>query len=308
MIGRKTLLSKRTTIIILIVSAIVGSFICFYATNLILSDVSNMYYMGPNQDIITSLPVFLIAVQFVAITLGVNRLYTRPQYSKKVFNRMMDTITLTSLLGCAADVVSGPLMLGSMTAPYPFRGAIVICLVYHIAMFLVSTFLSTWAQELPDDLEKKKYSAQYIVYTVFLCILVFFAYNRFGALLWAPVYVHKASLYLTWPFYLSLILPMALLMYIPITGFDLDRKNRWFTVYYIAAILVLNIVLAALVFTTGMKNPLFISAVSPALAIERLLTKPIDVIVQFVLLLALGLYALRYSIWRAKGKQKKKSI
>lgn len=300
----KSLLSKRVTILILILLVLAGSFVTFYATNLILSDVSNMFYMTITQDVITSIPIFMIAVQLIAATLFINRLYIRPQYTKKTFILFMDWITLPALIGCAATVVAGPLMYGSMTAPYPFKGATIFCLIWHIAMFLISTFLSTWAQGIIDDVEKKKMDFKYIVYTIFLAVLVFFAFNRFGALLWAPIYAQTRTLYLTWPFYVSLALPMLLLLYIPITSFELDKKNRWFTVWYVAAIIVLNIVFAIIVFKTGKENPLFISAISPALGIERLLTKPVDVIVQFVLLLLLGLYALRYTIWRARKKHK----
>lgn len=300
----KSLLSKRVTILILIALVLIGSFVTFYATNLILSDVSNMFYETITQDVITSLPIFLISVQFVAATFFIHRLYIRPQYTKKTFILFMDWLTLTALLGCAATVVTGPLMYGNMTAPYPFKGASILCLIWHIAIFLVSTFLSTWAQGIIDDAEKKKADFQYIVYTIFLAVLVFFAFNRFGALLWAPVYAQTRTLYLTWPFYVSLALPMMLLMYMPITSFELDKKNRWFTVWYVSAIIVLNIVFAIIVFKRGMANPLFISAISPALAIERLLTKPIDVIVQFALLFVLGLFALRYAIWRARKKHK----
>lgn len=289
-------MSKKTAFSRLLALFLIGSFVTFYAMNLLLSDLSNMYYMGPNRDLISSQPLFFCALDFVLAIIAVIRLYMRPQYKKAAAVLYTKILTGFSAFGILMALLTGAVIYGSFTAPYPFKGATLLSLAWHLLMLVLSFALRKKAKALPEDPEKRKMKAYYVIYTVALCVIVFFAMHRFGSLLWAPVYAQARTLSLTWSFYLAQLLPASLLGHILIYMFGLNETHPKLGTCYATVVITLDIAIAAYVFLVAMKNPLFISAVSPAVALERLITMPVDTILHFALVLLLGLYCLRYSL------------
>lgn len=283
-------MSRKRTILQLGCLCIVGSVISFYAINLILSDVSNMFYMTLTKDVISSLPMFFIALDFIALSILVMRQYMRAHYRKSQGMFYCLLVMIFSVLGAISSVLTGIVVYHSFTVPYPFPGAVLICLFWHIAAFAAAFIGRKKYKKLPDDAKKRKLSVSYVVYTIMLSILTFYSYNRFGAFLWMPVYVHLRTLPITFTFYLSLLLPLLLwgFMCIYVFKFHVGRPKLGFI--YVSIVMILNIVMAVVVFSVGMTNTQFVSAVSPALAIERLLTKPVDTIFHFAVTFLIGLY------------------
>ena len=283
-------MSRKRTILQLACLCIIGSLVCFYAINLILSDVANMFYMTLTKDFISSLPMFFIALDFVVLSILVMRQYMRPHYRKAQGRFYCLLVMIISVLGVVSSVLTGTMVYHSFTVPYPFPGAVLICLFWHVAAFAAAFAGRRKFAALPDDPKKRKFSVSYTVYTVILFILTFYSYNRFGAFLWMPVYVQLRTLSLTFTFYLSLLLPLLLwgFMCIYVFKFHVGRPKLGFI--YVSIVMVLNIIMAYVVLKIGMSNTQFVSAVSPALAIERLLTKPVDTIVHFALTFLIGLY------------------
>ena len=292
--------SKRQRLWLLAAVITAGSFITFYASNLLLSDVANMFMMTITRDVFSSLPLFMVACEFILAGIGIIRNQRRPEYRKaQLKNYMMITVIL-SFIGLVSTIVTGTSIYGSFLAPYPFRGCTILCLLWHFAAIVLAFVFIKRIGNLPPDPKIRRKTVRYRVHTFFLTLGMFLAYNRFGALLWMPAYVHMRSLCLTWPFYLSLLLPLAVVADNIIYAFDLDNGKPYFGVKYISIVIAADILLAGTVFLIGMKNSLFISAISPALGLERLATMPVETIAIYGLVLILGVYSLLHALKKSR--------
>jgi len=297
-------MTKKTAITSLTAVCIVGSIVCFYATNLIESDIANMFYMTVTKDCISSLPIFFIALDFELLAIAIIRLYMRPQYTKAEIICYLKILIGFSAAGTLSSLYTGTAIYGTFTAPYPFKGAVIICLVIHFFLLQMAVIVLRNVRKMPPDKAVRKMTFKYVFYTIFLSVLVFFAFNRFGAVLLSPLYVSRGSVGASLLFYLSLMLPMALLGHLIIVMFVDLEKHPKLSLSYVIGILLADIVLAFLVIYIGMTDTQFVSAVSPALGIERLLAKPVDTIFHFILVFVLGLYSLWYAIKTRKVNNK----
>lgn len=300
-------MTKKKALLFIVILALTGSFIMFYMTNLILSDVSNMFYGVHDAFFITSLPGFSFACEFIAVTMFVFRMYSHPQYRKRTVRLYCSILIFFSVIGLASTVVSKLVYYKGCRDIYPFKGYLICFALTHVVMIALGIVSLVRSKALPDDSEKRRVTPWYVLYTVIMVLVIFFAYDRFGALLWAPVYVHLRTLYLTVWFYISLLLPVAVLLQYVFFEFGVYESHPKLETVYMISVLVADVVLAVVVCTIGAKNTQFVSAISPALAIERLATKPIDTILHFALVFVFGSYNLINSLrYRKKKKAKSK--
>ncbi len=300
-------MKKKTNIFWLIVLMAAGSFVTFYTTNLIMSDVSNMFYGVHNADCISSFPGFIFALETVIATIFLIRVTRRPGHKKKITELYAALFVALSALGIACAVYTGLVVYDSFLAPYPFAGYTVISLVVHaLIVALGIACLARTKKNMPDDAEKKKTTFGHIVFSLLVFLGIFYTYNRLGALMWGVTYIQGSTLWLTFPFYLSLLLPVAMMIFILLYVYGKFNGHPVAAVVYDAVLLAADIALGAAVFGTGAVNTQFISAISPALALERLWTKPIDNIVHFIVLLIVGIYFLIMAIKLCKAKPVRK--
>jgi len=300
-------MTKKKTIYLMLIIGVLGSIVNFYTTNMALSDLSNMFYSARDAFCITTIPGLMVSFEFVALTLYVMRRYLRPQYLKALNKLYSIIIIVLSSIGCIASIISATKYYPGFFAKYPFPAYCFIGLVWHCALILGAIINLKKNSKRPDDKVKRPFKLRYTIYTVFNVLIIFFAYDRFGALLFAPFYVHLRTLYMTLPFYISLLLPMALLLQSALFMFGAYDKRKNLDVWYISIVLFLNLVMFIAVTIIGTYNTQFISAISPALGLERLATKPIDTIVQFILVSVFGVYTLSNSIHYKNKKNKKKA-
>ena len=299
---------KLLASLLLIIIGIVGSICVFYMTNLLLSDLSNMFYGVHDAYIIASFPGFFLSLYFILAEIFVFRYFYRPKYRKSLILTYLIIACCFAFIGMIMSIITGAVIYKSFFTPYPFWGYTMICLIVHIFVFCGSIYLHIlFKKKLPDDETKRPISIQYVLFSTVLSILVFFAFDRFGAFLVAPVYIHWRTFYLTFPFYLSLLLPAAELVHTVLYMFDYFKKKPMIGFVYSLVMVVADIVLLTTVILLGYNYPQFISAVSPALALERLATKPYDIILTVVIMIGLTGYNLWYSIYRLVKSKKKEA-
>ena len=285
-------MTKKKAIILMIIITLAGSIVTFYGTNLLLSDVSNMFYMTVTKDVISSLPIFFISLDFVLAAIALIRLYRHPQFRKCGTLLYSGILFCFSAAGIVSTVLTGTVIYHSFTAPYPFKGATLLCLFIHTLLAVISVIQIKRAVKWENDSEKRKIKLHYIIYTAFLSTLVFYAFNRTGAFLMMASFVQLSTLNITVWFYLALLLPLLNLMHSLFYSFDVYSRYPKLSLIYAIAQTVLCIVLFLVTVLVCMKNTAFISAVSPAVAIERLITIPIDTYAHFGLVLLQDLYEL----------------
>ena len=290
-------MKRNTFIITLVILAIIGSIVTFYTSNLLLSDVSNNFYGFHDVNFISSLPGFFFALDFILASIFVIRYYRYPDYKKKTINLYTIILAVFSLLGFVFSILTGAIIYRSFITPYPFFGYTIISLIVHLLLIVSSICVNMFVRKkLPQDTAQRKYKFSYIIYSIVFPIALFFAYNRFGAFLLAPFYVQFRTLYMTFVFYLSLLLPISLMIHVVLYYLDFYKKREGVSIIVVVALMVFNLILGIETLVLGANNTQFISAVSPALAIERLITLPVDTVAQFAFMFVITLYFLFYAL------------
>ena len=287
-------MSKKFVMISLALIAIFGSLLTFYASNLFFSDVANFGSGSPT--LFVTFPALLLGAMFVAAALFIVRFYQRPN-SRKVLSR--NYLFIAIALACFAvifAVLGGVINYRGNFLSYPFPGYLIIMIVLNVLIIAGAAItLFKVVLKRPDDTEKYKVKPLHVLHTLGLFLLISLAFNRFGAFLLMPVYVQWSSLYMTFVYYLFLLIPMALLV-IKVLGI-LDYKPLFIPTVVVAALAVILFAVTAII---GINDSAFISAVSAAAPLERLGSMPMEILIHFVTYLGVSIY---YIIKELKAKK-----
>ena len=287
-------MSKKFVMISLALIAIFGSLLTFYASNLFFSDVANFGSGSPT--LFVTFPALLLGAMFVAAALFIVRFYQRPN-SRKVLSR--NYLFIAIALACFAvifAVLGGIINYRGNFLSYPFPGYLIIMIVLNVLIIAGAAItLFKVVLKMPDDTEKYKVKPLHVLHTLGLFLLISLAFNRFGAFLLMPVYVQWSSLYMTFVYYLFLLIPMALLV-IKVLGI-LDYKPLFIPTVVVAALAVILFAVTAII---GINDSAFISAVSAAAPLERLGSMPMEILIHFVTYLGVSIY---YIIKELKAKK-----
>ena len=289
-------MSKKFVLISLAIIAVFGSLLTFYASNMFFGDVSNFGAGFMKTTLFATLPGMLFGAMLIAAPFYIIRLYKRPN-TKKILSRNYLFIAMAlSCFGVIFAIVAGILNYRGDFVSYPFPGYLIIMIVLHLLVLVGSAVvLFKVVLPLPEDSEKFKVKFLYGFHTFGLYLLVALAFNRFGAFLLMPVYVQWSTFYMTFVYFLFLLIPMALLV-IKVLGI-LGFNKLFIPVIVVTA---LNVVLFAITAVIGMNDSAFISAVSAAAPLERLGSMPMEILIHFVSYLGVSIY---YLIREIKNKK-----
>ena len=287
-------MSKKFVMISLALIAIFGSLLTFYASNLFFSDVANFGSGSPT--LFVTFPALLLGAMFVTAALFIVRFYQRPN-SRKVLSRNYLFIAIAlACFGAIFAVLGGVINYRGNFLSYPFPGYLIIMIVLNVLIIAGAAItLFKIVLKMPDDTEKYKVKPLHVLHTLGLFLLISLAFNRFGAFLLMPVYVQWSSLYMTFVYYLFLLIPMALLV-IKVLGI-LDYKPLFIPTVVVAALAVILFAVTAII---GVNDSAFISAVSAAAPLERLGSMPMEILIHFVTYLGVSIY---YIIKELKAKK-----
>lgn len=272
-------MSKKFSLIALAIIAILGSLMAFVASNLFFTDVP---YFGPHimdTAIFTSFSVLLFGAYFVMGAIYIVRSYLKPNLRKRMSKTYLKTTMVLAGLGLIFAILSGVITYkGNLLAPYPFPGFLILMLVGHTLVLggAIFAFLKP-VKALPEDTEQFKVGAKHVFFTMGWFLFIALAFNRFGAFLTMPLYVGLRNFHLTFLFYLFLLVPMAILVKKVFDVYEL-KLNRFI---YVIVVFAINLVLFLAVAIIGMNNTTFVSSLSPAMPLERLAAKPVEIIIHF---------------------------
>ena len=297
-------MSKKFVILSLVIIAIFGSLLTFYASNLFFSDVSNFGAGFMNTTLFVTLPAMMLGAMVVAAPLFIIRFHQRPN-SRKVLSRNYLFIAMAlAAFGVIFTVLGAVLNMHSFVKPYPFPGYLIIMLVLHVIIIVgAALVLFKVVLPMPEDTEKFKVNVKHVFHTLGLYLLIALAFNRFGAFLLMPVYVQWSTLYKTFVYFLFLLIPMALLVIKTLKILEIGKN------YLIPSIIVaaLNVVLMVAIVLLGRGDTAFVSAVSAAAPLERLGSMPMEILIHFVAYLGVSIYYVVKEILKCKA-DKKESI
>ena len=271
-------MSKKISLIALAIIAILGSLVTVYSSNLFFTDVP---YFGPNimdTAIFASFSAMLFGAYFVMAALYICRAYLRPKTIKRLSSTYLKITIVLSVLGFVFALLTGLVNYGTLLSKYPFPGFVIIAMVAHLLVLGASIFTFVrYVKPLPEDEDKFKVDAKHVFFTLGWFLFVALAFNRFGAFLTMPIYVELRNLYQTIFFYLFLSVPMAILIKKAFDVFEL-KLNRFI---YVIVLFAINLALFLIVVIIGLTDTTFVSSLSPAMPLERLSAKPVEIIIHF---------------------------
>ncbi len=280
-------MNKKFAIISLIIVALLGSLLTFYASNLFFSDVANFGAGFANVTLFATLPAMLLGAIFIAAPLYIIRFYKRAN-SRKLLTRNYLLIAIAlAAFGMIFAILAGIINYRGNFVSYPFPGYLIIMIVLDVLIIAGSAVcLLKFVPKMADDTEKFKVNFLHVLHTIGLYLLIALAFNRFGAFLLMPVYAQFSTLYKTFVYYLFLLIPMALLVIKTLKILEIGKG------YFIPLLIVgiLNIGLFASIVVLGMNDSAFISAVSAAAPLERLGSMPMEIMIHFIVYLGVSIY------------------
>lgn len=272
-------MSKKFSLIALAIIAVLGSLMAFAASNLFFTDVP---YFGPHimdTAIFLSFTALLFGAYFVIGAMYIVRSYLKPSIRKKMSKTYLKTTMVLAGLGFVFAILAAVINYnGNFLASAPFPGFIILMMVAHLLVLGGSIFaLLKPVKALPEDTEQFKVGAKHVFFTMGWFLFTALAFNRFGAFLTMPIYVELRNFYQTVFFYLFLLVPMAILVKKVFDVFEL-KLNRFI---YVIILFAINLVLFIVVAIIGLNDTTFVSSLSPAMPLERLAAKPVEIIIHF---------------------------
>lgn len=272
-------MSKKFSLIALAIIAVLGSLMAFAASNLFFTDVP---YFGPHimdTAIFLSFTALLFGAYFVIGAMYIVRSYLKPNIRKKMSKTYLKTTMVLAGLGFVFAILAAVINYnGNFLASAPFPGFIILMMVAHLLVLGGSIFaLLKPVKALPKDTEEFKVGAKHVFFTMGWFLFTALAFNRFGAFLTMPIYVELRNFYQTVFFYLFLLVPMAILVKKVFDVFEL-KLNRFI---YVIILFAINLVLFVVVAIIGLNDTTFVSSLSPAMPLERLAAKPVEIIIHF---------------------------
>lgn len=246
----------------------------FYVSNLIFSDIANLY--GGLRDItfLSSLPALMFLADAICFVLFLVERLKRNEQPEKDTLILLRILTVNSAFGAVFSLLTGFFVYSSFLAPYPFPGYTLISLCLHTLLFGFSiVFLRRFTRAVARP---GLYGAKYVL----LWALFYLASYDLGAVLLRSLYARMDLIALTAVFYVSLMTPMAIFaheVYCILTPAFRRRRK-------IIARSVIGgggALLSLAVIFIGSRHTEFISAISPALPLERLASLPLHTILVF---------------------------
>ena len=271
-------MSRMKTLIILIITAIIGVPLAILGTDMLLSDLVNK---GAQLLIFSSLTSALLGAVVVTVFIGVIRLYLRPNTRKKATKNYTIIVLVLSSVGFISSILSGIIEYQSLVKPYPFPGFLIIFMIAHLLVIASCVYgLVFCIKKMPEDQEAFKVTVGHVFKTIGWFLFVSLTLNRFGMFVISPLYIEWRTFGMTFVFYLYLLVPLALGIYkvLKLLGFIGEGLGN--TIFAIS-MEVINLALCAVIVILGSTHSEFISAVSPAMGLERISSMPFEIIIHF---------------------------
>lgn len=279
-------MERNKSLITLGIIAFVGSIIGFVGTNFFMQDVlnksANMF-----STLLTSLPVLMLGSLLVSAFLYVMRLNKRPKTFKRLTKHYLVVGLVLSGVGLVTAFLAGILTYGSFFKPYPFYGYLIIMIVLFAVLIWAAIFLLNKIKNRPEDEETYKVTAPHVFSTIGWFLFIALVFNRTGAFFAMPFYVQWRTLYITFPFYMYLLCPLFLGVVKVLIDFKILTKGSRLILPMVAGAVQITLFFA--VIFIGTNNSTMVSAVSPAMPLERLASAPLEIIIHFASMLAVSI-------------------
>lgn len=293
-------MNKKFTIISLICLTIVGALFTMLGSNMFFADVGNMAVGFARSTILITIPAAIMSVMFALGIFYVIRAYKHPDCLKSI-NRLYLIIAIAlNVIALGANIAGAFMVYGTLVSLNPFPGYTIIFMVLELAIIGGAIFGLLQNSKRPEDEGKVKITVVYVLKTIGWFMFIMLMLNRLGTFLTAPFYVYLRNLHKTFPFYLYLLMPAFLGTLVVLTSFKMIDKKKALLLTYIG--IGLNVVLFAYIALMGINDTGFISSLSEAMPLERLASKPLEMLIHFLAYLGVSAALLVLNLKKEKAE------
>lgn len=280
-------MKKKMLIPCLAILAILGSLFTALGSNMFFDDIINIAAGAANNTLFVSFPGIAMASSFVVAVLYLIRIYKHPD-CKASITKLYAIITMAlGGLGLVGSILSGAVVYKNFLSSHPFPGYIIIFLILSLGLITLGVLAFLCGRKMPKDEGKIKINFLYVLKTIGWVLFIFLAFNRFGMLLGAPSYIYLRNLHQTWPFYVYLMMPMFLGVLEVLYILGILKGKKMFILSLVA--LGLNVAFFLYIFFAGAFDTAFISSLSQAMPLERVASKPLEILIHFLSYLGVGI-------------------
>lgn len=280
-------MKKSLFIPLLALSIILGSFVNFYAFNLLCSDIANSFMQfNLEVQIIATFPALFISIDFVLITLFLMKYVNKAEPVRRLCKKYLIILGSFSLLGVITSILTGTIVYHSFVGDFIFPCYPLIGLIAHSLLLVGSCVLFFLVHKyLPKGDQAYRPSFKQVISTIGHAIFMYYVFNRFGVVLWAPTFIQWRTFGITWIFYLWMLLPIATLILSIIGEMRWYIKKRRYNIISHSVIFAVNIGLGIAFYLMELNNTALGAAISPAMPISRLASMPAEALIGFILVL-----------------------
>ena len=280
-------MKKKYYLISLALVAFIGSLFTAYASNYLFDDILNYAVGIENMTLYVSISPIMVAATQILVTLYFLRMYRYPYAYKSTTRLYAILLTVINLVGLVGVILSGTLTYHTFVGDYPFPGFHIVFMIIHILLMGLGVLGIINSSKASEDKEKVKITFGYVMRTIGSFLFIAVIYNRFGTFLISPFFLQYRTLYMTFPFYIWLLVPLYLGAIEVLYRLEIIKKEK-LALFAIIGIIA-NVVLFAYVAIIGIIDTSFISALSQSLPLERLTSKPLEIPLHFLIYLGVGI-------------------
>ena len=278
-------MNKKYLLLSLVCLTIFGALFTALGSNMFFSDIANI--AAGLSLVPVTLPAAAISVTFAIAIFYVIRIYKHPDCFKKITRLYLIIAAIVNLVGLVGVILSAVSVYGTFLSPNPFPGYLIIFLILELLILGGIVYAFVALKKAKEDTGKVEIKVSYVFKTIGWFFFIMIVLNRFGMFLGMPLYVYLRNLYKTFPFYIFLLEGL-FLGFIEIAHiFELFDAKKIRILIFVG--LGLNVALFAYIAIMGVNDTVFISSLSPALPLERLASKPLEVLIHFLAYLGVGI-------------------
>ena len=291
---------KQYLMIALSVLAVLGSLFVAFSSNLLFGDIINIQAGFAHSTFFVSLPAIATALTMVTITLYLIRVYKHPHAVKSMMRLYSIILMVFNFIGVIGVILSAVIVYKNMFGNNPFPGYLILFLLLNLLFLAVGVLGFLYSRKLKEDEEKVKINFKYVMKTVGWVLFILLTFNRFGTLLVAPSYIYLRNFYMTFPFYIWLSVPLYLGVVVILNMLEIIDKKKTLLMTIIG--LGINVALFIYIVIMASNDSSFIAAVSQTMPVDRMTSKPIEVLIHLLSYLGVGAVLLIKSLKKDKAE------
>lgn len=284
-------MNKKLVVILLFAVVIVGSLFSFYGTNMLFSDICNLYAGFHDAAIIGTLPMIMLFSEFMLAIIYLARLIKFPAYKKAMTVRFFKTIAGMCVVGFIFSILTGIIVYKSFFKLYPFPFYPLVMCIANVLLGATAVYAAVLTNKrMEPDAEKRKHTSSflYTLYTFLLGIFLWLATDRLGAFLYFPTYIQWRMIGVLWPNICAFPFLMSMLAQSFLYCFDFYNRCPKKGIIYAAFNFVFGVGLSIAGLAIYNKNSAAVAALSLPMGLERCATSNITSYVILIVMIVLG--------------------